>query len=120
MIGTNGQKAKNVDEAVAFIGSFIRYEVDHAAEINRHKDHDFDLYLPWMMEVVVNSEEDPESQTPTSLDSLYMDAAWALVLDGKLRPGPRTVSGENPGDGYGKGFTLTKAGHAWIDSFEKS
>jgi len=115
MLGTDGQKARNVQEAAAYIREFMQFERDYPEQINRGKDHDFDLYLPWMMEVVNNAPEEEGSRPPTELDALYMDAAWALVQEGYIRPGPRTVSGDNPPDGYGKGFSLTPKGRDWIE-----
>ncbi|AIE83433.1 hypothetical protein [Fimbriimonas ginsengisoli] len=114
MIGTKGQKVRTVDEACEFIREFLVYERTHRGELAVGKEHDFDLFLPWMMEIVVNSEEEDGSQLPTVLDRIYMDAAWELVVRGFLRPGPRHVSGDSSSDGYGKGYSLTTKGTEWI------
>ena len=115
MLGTDGQKATNIKEASAFIREFMRFERNNPGQIDRSKDHDFDLYLPWMMEVVNNAPEEEGSRPPTELDSLYMEAAWSLVQEGHLRPGPKMVSGDNPADAYGKGFSITPKGQQWVE-----
>jgi hypothetical protein len=115
MIGTQGQKVANIEEACEFIRAFIRYEREHRTELASGKEHDFDVFLPWMMEIVVNSEEEEGSRMPSELDVLYMDAAWHLVTLGVLRPGPRRVSGDASRDGYGKGFALTPKGREWVE-----
>ena len=114
MIGTQGQKVKSVEEAADFIREFMQFEREHVRELNHNKDFDFDLYLPWMMEIVDNSPEEEGSRPPYELDEIYMEAAWSIVMQGYLRPGARAVSGANPGDGYGKGFSLTVKGKEWI------
>lgn len=118
MFGTEGQRATTVEGAEDFIRTFMRYERDHRGEIAKNKEHDYDLYLPWMMEVVVNAPEEEGSQPPAQLDYLYMDAAWSLVLKGVFRPGPRRVTGDAGHDGYGKGFTLTEKGKYWLTEGE--
>jgi len=108
--------AKRLDEAEAYILNFI---VENLAQRDRRvmeRSHDFDLYLPWLMEIVENHRVDDQPEAPqiVSLERLYMDAAWSLVMKGTLRPGPRTTSSENPRDGYGKGFSLTIVGYTRI------
>lgn len=115
MFGTKGQTVRTVDDAEAFILDFLRFGTEHADEIATNKAHDFDLFLPWMMEIVVNADESPDSQHPVLLDSLYMEAAWSLVQKGYLRPGPRKVSGQDLAAGYGKGYSVTAKGKAeWL------
>jgi hypothetical protein len=116
MLGTDGQKATSIHEAADFIRQFIRFERTHSDQIDRSKDHDFDLYLPWMMEVVNNAPEEEGSRPPTELDMLYMEAAWALLQEGLLRLGPKMVSGDTPPDAYGKGYSLTRKGLQWIEN----
>lgn len=114
MFGTKGQLVTSVEEAEEFIRAFLLYEREHRDELAKNKEHDYDLYLPWLMEVVVNAEEIKESRPPSEFDRLYMDAGWSLVLKGYFRPGPRKVSGDVGHDGYGKGFTLTSKGEQWL------
>lgn len=114
MFGTNGQVVRDEAEAQEFIRSFLKYEREHRDELAKNKEHDYDLYLPWLMEVVVNAPEREESRPPAELDHVYMDAAWSLVTDGIFRPGPRRVTGDGGSDGYGKGFSLTNKGREWL------
>lgn len=113
MFGTEGQKIDGIEGAEAFIRKFMRFEREHEEELAHNKKHDYDLFLPWLMEVVVNAKEEEGSKAPAELDHIYMDAAWSLVLKGYFRPGPHKVSGDT-GDGYGKGFTLTRKGEEWL------
>jgi len=82
------------------------------------KTYDFDVFLPYMMDWVLNvphSKDEDESFAPThDLELLYMDAAWDLVRKGLLRPGPRATNSEGVGGDYGKGYSLTQEGRAWI------
>jgi hypothetical protein len=116
MFGTDGQLVRSIDDAEKFIHTFLRFEREHRDELAKNKEHDYDLYLPWLMEVVVNATEVEESRPPAEFDALYMDAAWSLVLKGCLRPGPRRVTGDAGTDGYGKGFALTAKGQQWLNS----
>lgn len=113
MFGTEGQKIDGIEGAEAFIHKFMRFEREHEAELAHNKKHDYDLFLPWLMEVVVNAKEEEGSKPPSELDRIYMDAAWSLVQKGYFRPGTHKVSGDT-GDGYGKGFTLTQKGEEWL------
>jgi len=116
MFGTSGQVVKDEAEAQEFIRSFLKFERTHRDELAKNKEHDYDLYLPWLMEVVINAPETDESRPPADLDRVYMDAAWGLVTAGYFRPGPRRGTGDGGGDGYGKGFALTAKGSEWVNA----
>lgn len=111
----SGRLVKCLDEAEAYIQKFI---VENLAQPDRRvsdRSHDFDLYLPWLIEIVENHRvKEEEAPQIVSLERLYMDAAWSLVMKGTLRPGPRTTTSENPRDGYGKGYSLTLCGYAQL------
>jgi hypothetical protein len=77
----------------------------------REHSHDFDLYLPWLLEILEYQKGERAGSLPIlEVQQLYMDAAWDLVMRGFLRPGPRTISGDPLKDGYGKGYSLTQSG----------
>ena len=79
----------------------------------RGQSHDFDLYLPWVVQIFDRHGEQPgEKFAMLELHGLYLDAAWKMVEEGYLRPGPRTIDGEQPKDGYGNGYSLTAKGKA--------
>lgn len=110
----SGRLARSLQEAEDYIIDFIVENHVHHERRVVEKSHDYDLYLPWLMEIVEYQKISPDLQTecPTiaSLESLYMDAAWSLCNKGYLRPGPRHTNSDNPRDGYGKGYSLTLAG----------
>jgi hypothetical protein len=108
----SGRIARNIDEAEAFIYKFIAENQASLDSRVHDRSHGYDLFLPWLMEVVENIHVPDEDHPPavTVLDELYMEAAWSLVVKGYLRPGTRKVTGENAKDGYGKGFAVTRLG----------
>jgi len=111
-----GRLAKGLQEAEDYILCFI---VENLAQKDRRiveKSHDFDLYLPWLMEIIENQRVQDDSRTPeiVELEGLYMDAAWSLCNKGYLRPGPRKTNSDNPKDGYGKGYSLTLMGRTML------
>lgn len=126
LLGTGGRTVRNIEEAENFIRTFILQVRDNPEHRGIGHLHDYDVFLPWMMECITNvPEHDPDETSNTELDRLYMDAGWSLVQKGLMRPGPRRVSGESVGDGYGKGYTLTQKGQEWLkqgrpDDFRKS
>ncbi|HVT12516.1 MAG TPA: hypothetical protein VHE55_09630 [Fimbriimonadaceae bacterium] len=87
---------------------------ENLAATDRHileHSHDFDLYLPWLLEILEYQKSDRSNNLPIiEIQRLYMEAAWDMVLQGYLRPGPRTISGDPLKDGYGKGYSLTEKG----------
>lgn len=111
-----GRLAKSLQDAEDYILDFI---VENLAQKERRiteKSFDFDLYLPWLMEIVEYQKIDHQSSCPeiVELESLYMDAAWSLCNKGILRPGPRRTNSDNPKDGYAKGYSLTLLGRSMI------
>ncbi len=112
---TNGRLVQTLDEAQAFIREFIRCmraTHDHRVQV---KSHDYDLYLPWLIEIAENLPvEGEEAPNPLAIERLYMEAAWDLTMKGLLRPGPRLTNNQNAGDATGKGYSLTYLGDNWI------
>ena len=112
----SGRLAKSLKEAEEYILDFIVENHAHRERRVVEKSHDFDLYLPWLMEIVENQrigelQEISDCPQIADLESLYMDAAWSLCNKGFLRPGPRKTNSDNPKDSYGKGYSLTLAGN---------
>ena len=112
----SGRTVKCLDDAEAYILKFI---VENLAQHDRRvtdKSQDFDLYLPWLMEIIENQRIQHEDCAPEieTLERLYMDAAWSLVMKGTLRPGPRTTSSDSAKGSYGKGYSLTLHGKAQL------
>jgi hypothetical protein len=111
-----GRLARSLQEAEDYILDFI---VENLAQKERRiveKSFDFDLYLPWLMEIVEHQKLSGEQRCPeiVELEGLYMDAAWSLCNKGYLRPGPRKTNSDNPRDGYGKGYSLTLLGRTML------
>lgn len=109
-----GRLAQSLQDAEDYILDFI---VENLAQKERRvveKSFDFDLYLPWLMEIVEYQQIGHDQKCPeiVELESLYMDAAWSLCNKGILRPGPRRTNSDNPRDGYAKGYSLTLIGRA--------
>jgi|GEM_PF-5670681 len=114
----NGRKVTDAEGAIRFIKEFMRVTLDESMEHGYGKSYDFDLYLPWMMDWVLNvPQENQEGFTSThDLELIYMEAAWEMTIRGLLRPGPRSTNGEAPGGSYGKGYALTQKGWKWLKS----
>lgn len=110
-----GRKAKTVNEAECAIQRFL-YDCRHERTWRAlDRSHDYDLYLPWLIEILENQPHDESLDTPASdLERLFMEAAWSLAIQGYLRPGPRKISSENAKDGFGKGYSLTFKGEEWL------
>lgn len=107
----SGRLAATVEEAVNYLWKFIEENRRVTDPKVLGHTHDFDLYLPWLVQIFERHGEQPgETLTLLDLQSLYMDAAWLMVEQGFLRPGPRTTDGEQPRDGYGNGYSLTAKG----------
>jgi hypothetical protein len=107
----SGRAVRTVAEAETYIWKFMgECRSTRDRHIQEHS-HDFDLYLPWLLEIMEYQKTDRGTVLPImELQSLYMEAAWGLVMQGYLRPGPRTISGDPLKDGYGKGYSMTVAG----------
>lgn len=111
-----GRTVRNVEEAEAYIRHFILESAKHSQDQFSHIQMEYDLYLPWLAEVVesIRLPEDVEPTPTPIIERIYMEAAWALCMRGILRPGPKKVGFDNSRDAYGKGFSLTFAGEEWI------
>jgi hypothetical protein len=114
---TSGRLIRNEKEAQEFIWKFI---AENLVQTERHiveHTHDYDLFLPWLLEIVSNLhvDDDLDTMAISDLERVYMDATWGLVMEGYLRPGPRVITGDIR-DGYGKGYSLTRKGTQHISS----
>ena len=112
---TSGRLIQSEEDAEAFIWKFIAENlVQHDRHIVEH-NRDFDLFLPWLLEIVSNLHvgESAEALPIFEIERIYMDAAWNMVTEGFLRPGPRVITGDIR-DGYGKGYSLTAKGRQRI------
>ena len=111
----SGRKACTIEEAQSYIWQFIAENNECTDRHIKAHSYDFDLYLPWLLEIVEYSRDSDREGCLAVLEMqrLYMDAAWDLVNQGYLRPGPRVISGDTH-DGYGKGYSLTLKGSAFL------
>ncbi|HEY0866757.1 MAG TPA: hypothetical protein VGE01_05245 [Fimbriimonas sp.] len=115
-----GRMVKNVEQAESFIRHFMVESTSHEGERFTHSVMEYDLYLPWLMEVVENMRL-PEGKEPTPtplLERIYMEAAWNLCMAGYLRMGPRKAGYDNARDAYGKGYSLTYRGEEWLRAYQ--
>lgn len=112
---TKGAAVSTLDDAESFIREFIlELRNDAEGKMRRHSG-EYDLFLPWLWEEVVNSgTHDAPTHTETKTSRLYMDAAWDLVKKGYLRPGPHKISSGAAGNDYGKGYSVTIQGEDWL------
>jgi hypothetical protein len=107
----SGRRVRTREDAECYLWKFMAE--NHLCEDRhiREHSHDFDLYLPWLLEILEYQKGERSEALPIlQVQQLYMDAAWDLVMRGLLRPGPRTISGDSHKDGYGKGYSLTLLG----------
>lgn len=113
----SGREATCLEEAEAYIWSFIAENEASGDRHIREHSHDFDLYLPWLLEILeYQRPHEGESGRPIlELQQLYMEAAWGLVMQGFLRPGPRTITGDPHRDGHGKGYSVTFKGRERLE-----
>jgi hypothetical protein len=116
MLSSEGRKVKTMHDAENFIRKFMNETLFHRNTEVYGKHYDYDLYLPLMMDWVLNLPSDKnEVYTPTEeLEVLFMESGWDLVQKGLLRPGPRATNSESPGDAYGKAYCLTEKGRQWL------
>jgi hypothetical protein len=107
----SGRLVQTVADCERYLWAFM---AENLRSTDRHivaHSHDFDLYLPWLLEIVANQVGDRTDALPiVEVQRLYMEAAWNLVMQRALRPGPRTINGDPLKDGYGKGYSLTETG----------
>lgn len=110
-----GTEAETLDQAEEFIRGFIlELRNDPSGRMRRHSG-DYDLFLPWLWEEVVNSGSHLQpAHCSTKASQLYMEAAWDLVQKGYLRPGPIKISSSGGGNDQGKGFSVTFRGEEWL------
>ncbi|RYG25074.1 hypothetical protein EON82_08475 [bacterium] len=110
-----GTEAKTLDEAEAFIRDFIlELRNDNTGRMRRHSG-EYDLFLPWLWEEIVNSgSHERPAHCETKSSRLFMDAAWSLVQKGYLRPGPHKISDGTGGNDHGKGYSVTFKGEDWL------
>lgn len=115
LLGTKGHSCHTLEAAEAYLREFIIETLrDPEGPMQRHS-MEYDLYLPWLHEDVWSAPSPSGERTPLpDLDRLYMDAAWSLVQQGYLRPGPRKISSHVRPTDYGKGYSLTYRGQKWI------
>lgn len=110
-----GADVVTVEEAEGFIKAFIAELRNDASGRMRRHSREYDLFLPWLWEEVTTSGTHLEpTRTKLETNELYMEAAWSLVQKGLLRPGPPKTTSEGAGGDYGKGYTLTFKGKAWL------
>jgi hypothetical protein len=107
----SGRLATTIEEAEVYLWRFIAENLTVTDPKVREHTHDFDLYLPWLLQIFERHGDQPDEKLSImELQGLYMDAAWRMVEEGFLRPGPRTIDGSQPREGYGKGYSLTSKG----------
>lgn len=111
----SGRMVQNVSDAECYLWKFIAENLSASDRHVREHSHDFDLYLPWLLEILEYQKGDRDRALPIiEIQRLYMEASWDLVMRGFLRPGPRTISGDSMKDGYGKGYSLTEKGRVRV------
>jgi hypothetical protein len=107
----SGRLIKTVEEAETYLWKFIAENRTMTDPRMIAHLHDFDLFMPWMLEIFDTQGHQPdEAMSLLEMQRVYMDAAWALVMKGYLRPGPKNIGGDQTADGYGKGYSLTREG----------
>lgn len=115
-----GRFVKSIEDAEEYIWRFIAENHCCSDRHVKEHSHDFDLYLPWLLEVMeYQKSERQDGLTMLQIQQFYMDAAWDLVMKGYFRPGPRTISGDPLKDGYGKGYSLTPIGRQRLEDEAK-
>jgi len=117
VISTKGRQIASLEDAEIFLRGFIVEGPDCSQKGFDPHNHDFDLYLPWVFQCIQGgASESPLKLCDLSI--LLMDAAWSLAQKGFLRPGPRSVMGEDM-RGSGKGYSLTLDGRKWVAEARK-
>ena len=114
---TSGRLVQSQEDAEEYIWRFIFENLAVTERQIVEHNRDYDLFLPWLLEIVSNIHVKTEHEPLPifELERIYMDAAWQMVMEGVLRPGPRVITGDIR-DGYGKGFSLTRKGIAELRS----
>jgi len=116
-----GTEAETLDQAEDFIREFIlELRNDSSGRMRRHSG-DYDLFLPWLWEEIVNSGSHLQpAHCSTKASRLFMEAAWSLVQKGLIRPGPIKISSSAGGSDQGKGFSVTFRGEDWLNEAAES
>ena len=110
-----GADVTTVEDAEDFIKAFVAELRNDASGRMRRHSREYDLFLPWLWEEITNSGTHLEpTRTRLETNELYMEAAWSLTQKGYLRPGPPKTTSEDAGGDYGKGYSLTFRGKAWL------
>jgi hypothetical protein len=117
----SGRRAGCVQDAECYIWKFIAENMSATDQHILAHSHDFDLYLPWLLEILEYQKvAQGEAKPIIDIQRYYMEAAWNLVMKGYLRPGPRTINGDPLKDGYGKGYSLTELGYCRLEEEARS
>ncbi|WP_144240917.1 hypothetical protein [Fimbriimonas ginsengisoli] len=111
MVSTKCRELANLEGAEEFIREFLADSTGCSKAYDPH-NHDFDLYLPWVFQCLQSIGVKGPLSLP-ELGVMLMDAAWSLSQKGYLRPGPRSVMGEDL-KADGKGYSLTPLGRQWV------
>lgn len=114
----NGREICCLEEAEAFLRQFIAEGAVSAEKGFDPHNHDFDLYLPWAFQCIQSAAKEGPLKL-CDIGILLMDAAWSLSQKGYLRPGPRSVMGEDI-RGSGKGYSLTPEGRMWVSQVRQA
>jgi len=118
---SRGRFVTSVEEAADYIWRFIAENQSATDTHIRARSQDYDLYLPWLLEILENQKLDRGGALPIlEMQRLYMEASWDLVMQGHMRPGPRTITGDSSKDGYGKGYALTERGRQHLSVYIQS
>lgn len=115
-----GREAHTVADAEEYVLRFIARNLTITDPHVWDRSHNYELYLPWLIEWVTNTVDSRTADCLSipDLERLYMDAAWSLCQKGVLRPGPARVSQECRGEALGKGYSLTVNGREVIKQLE--
>lgn len=103
------RSATTIEEAEQNIRLFIlEGKNDESQHHVRERSKGFDLYLPWLIEVIEYVQPLPDKGAIgiLELQKLYMDAAWSMVMKGVLRPGPKMATGASETHAYGVGYSV--------------
>lgn len=116
----DGLKVESVEEAKTFLHEVVRQVRTDPGGCIARGSGDYDVFLPWLWELTENSPHRGEAlRARPQLEQVYMDAAWALVMDGYLRPGPRKIHAQTRPSDFGVAYSLTVAGQKWAGVEER-
>jgi len=107
----SGRLVRRCADCECYIWKFMAENMASNDRNIQEHSHDYDLYLPWLLEILQTQKGDRSGMLPIlEVQRLYMEAAWEMVMQGYLRPGTRTINGDPLKDGYGNGYSLTEKG----------